>query len=447
MQHLIPVFYTVYGRYISRFRGIPFYMDCLTPIQRRLLLTMHEIANGAKTVKCAKIIGHCLGYHPHGDQSVYDSLINLYEQGLIEKQGNFGKKGLEDATPSAFRYTEAKIKSNVDKLCFEYIKYVEWDEYEFEKEPLFIPAPIPIGLIGNGVNTGIAFHTTLIPRYKLSDLSKRLKYLLDKKDNIIIYPNFENSGCNINKDDTEAERILTTGSGILKVIPKYNLDKNNKLHIHGRSPAIKNFNSLKNDESINVIDNSGNDLDIIISPVRKTENIKDFYNKVFNDHLIKNITVAINVCDENGKVKQKGVDELLLTCYKYYVEAVKYKLIDDCINEIEKKDTNNIIILIRTVLKENPNIKTVNDIIKNINNRIINSEEYDFENNIWVNIQKTITDDEIKEICRNKSIQDLIEYEIDINKNNIRIKEIKSKINNNTQICFDRIVKLCNTEI
>ncbi|MDX1699651.1 MAG: DNA gyrase subunit A, partial [Melioribacteraceae bacterium] len=95
MRKIIPVFYSEYGRYISRFRAIPLYVDALKPVERRLLLSLHEVAKN-KLVKSAKVIGHVIGsYHPHGDQSAYGTLVDMVRRGLVLGEGNFGTEGLE----------------------------------------------------------------------------------------------------------------------------------------------------------------------------------------------------------------------------------------------------------------------------------------------------------------------------------------------------------------
>ena len=114
MHKIIPIYYSEYGRYINRFRAIPSHIDCLKPVERRLLLTLHEVAKNDVT-KSAKVIGNCLGkYHPHGDQSIYKTLINLVKQEYAEGQGNWGSQGLINDPAAAYRYTEIKLEPWVE---------------------------------------------------------------------------------------------------------------------------------------------------------------------------------------------------------------------------------------------------------------------------------------------------------------------------------------------
>jgi DNA gyrase/topoisomerase IV subunit A len=449
MEKAISVMYTCYGRYLSRFRSIPFHIDLLTPVQRRLLLSLHEIAKGPKTVKSAKVIGYLIGsYHPHSDIGSYGALISLYKQGFIETQGNFGSPGLDDSPASSMRYTECKIKSWIETFCFKYIDFVPWDNYEYENEPLMLPSPLPLGLVGDGdIYSGIAFHKCTMPRYKLSDLAKRLKWLLSPEtQEIIIYPNLERDGCTVNPDDTVSKQILNTGIGSLTIIPNGKID-GQSLHVLGRVPQT-NFNKLREDETIHVKCLSGKTLDVQIKPARKVIDVNTFFNNIYNKYLIKNINFNICVCDEAGKVTTRGVDELLLTCYGYYIEVVKYKLINDCIKEIEKKFENEIILLIRNIIKTNPTIKAIDEIIQILRAKSITPkittiiETYDFDKNIWVKENKEILDEDIKAVCSNRNIKSLIESNINIQNNDTKIKDIKNQIVNNEITCYKLICDL-----
>ena len=404
-----------------------------------------------KLTKCAKITGYATGtYHPHGDQAAYGALVTLYKQGFVDIQGNFGSPGLDDATPSAARYTEAKLKKWVDEFCFKYIDLVPWDEYEYEKEPLFLPSPLPIGLIGDGdIYSGLAFHRTIVPRYTISDLAKRLKYLIteDETDRVIIYPNLKRDGCSIKKDDIEAEKVLTKGHGILVAIPNC-VTKKKTLHVQGRVPQTS-FNSLKNDVNVSCKCLSGASIDVTVVPTKRTPDINKFYEYVYKKHLIKNLNFNIYTCNEEGEVDLTSVDSMLLTCYEYYVEIVKISLINDCITQIEKKLTNQIILIIRRILESNPKVKTVDEIIKIFaaSNYTTKTETYDQDKDQFIVIDQIITDNDIREVCTKKSIKALIEHKINIQENDNKIKEIKAKITNNVNDCYYLICNLCQNKV
>jgi len=182
MKLTVPCLYIGYGRYIGRFRGIPYQRDCLTLAERRILLGFYDLSknHNKKFYKSLKVVGHVLGnYHPHGDMSTYGTLSQMVENGIIDGEGNWGVDGLLGReNPAAMRYTECRMKKWVYELAFKNIKYIPEDNIEFETEKLFLSSPIPIGLIGKNVITGISFHRSLIPRYKFEDLKNRLHWIL-----------------------------------------------------------------------------------------------------------------------------------------------------------------------------------------------------------------------------------------------------------------------------
>jgi|GEM_PF-3622207 len=112
MKRAIPSLYAEYGRYIDEFRAIPYHIDCLKPVERRLLFTLFQVAK--KLTKSARVIGDAIGkYHPHGDQSAYGTLVGLVRRGFATGQGNWGATGFEDTDPAAYRYCitlDSKIK-------------------------------------------------------------------------------------------------------------------------------------------------------------------------------------------------------------------------------------------------------------------------------------------------------------------------------------------------
>lgn len=445
MNKIIPIVSAEYGRYISRFRMIPYEIDCLTPVYRRLLLSMHEIAN-KKLVKSAKITGYTSGtYHPHGSAAIYGALITLYKQGFLDIQGNFGSPGLEDASASSERYTECRLKKWVDEFCFKFIDLVPWENFEYENEPLFIPSIIPIGLIGDGdIYSGIAYHRCIIPRYKISDLAKRLKYLIteDENDHIIIYPNFEKDGCLCRKNDEQAENILKKGSGTINVIPKFQIS-NNELIVQGRVPQT-NFNSLKEEETASCKCLSADSINIVIKPTKRGEDIKTFSKRILSNHIIKNINFNIFVCDVDGRVQLKGVDQILLDCYSYYVEFSKYNFINLCFEQIEKKYENEIIIEIRKIIQNNHTIKTVDEIVSEFKrlNKSIQKDSFDFEKNKWITNNTHVKEEEVRNICNSKNIKSLVEYNINISDNINKINDLKKKIIDNNNICFQELSDL-----
>ena len=159
-------------------RALPDVRDGLKPVNRRILYAMNK--NGWKaphaTVKSARIVGEVMGkYHPHGDSSIYDSMVNLAQPWkmrytLVEGQGNFGSMDGDEAAAS--RYTEARM----DKVGAELLTDIEKNTVDFrdnfdgtEQEPVVLPAALPNILLNGqmGIAVGMA---TNIPPHNLGEV-------------------------------------------------------------------------------------------------------------------------------------------------------------------------------------------------------------------------------------------------------------------------------------
>ena len=160
-------------------RALPDVRDGLKPVQRRVLYDMHElgIRSDKPYRKSARIVGDTMGkYHPHGDSSIYDSLVVMsqdFKKGmaLVEGHGNFGN--IEGDPAAAMRYTEARLQkiteeaflADLDKDIVDFIPNFD----ETEKEPSVLPVKIP-NLLVNG-SEGIAVGmVTSIPPHNLNEV-------------------------------------------------------------------------------------------------------------------------------------------------------------------------------------------------------------------------------------------------------------------------------------
>jgi hypothetical protein len=448
MHKLIPVYYSEYGRYINRFRQMPSNIDALRPVERRLLLALHEQAR-TKLTKSAKVIGYCLGkYHPHGDSACYNTLVKLVEQGYAIGQGNWGSPGIEDSSAAHYRYTETKLEKWVEALAFEYIDHVPYEELELEPEPLYLPSPIPIGLIGTGVITGISFYRSLIPKFKINSLAKRLLFLLNKVQTPeIILPNIEN--CKIQEASAgQLESILTKGTGTLIIIPDGSLDKN-YIKILGKVPSTT-FKSLQNDAEkidINIIDNSGKSLEVLVEAKKRSTDLKVLGTKIWSEYLTKNINFSCIFCDDIGKVREYGIDEILLNNYHHWKLAVKSKEIADY-NKISNKRIELLVVQIIRYIFEQFKCTRVQDIVQKYNefkkSQEVSAEieTYDMVANKWVKETKSIKDTDIIEVCNKRSIKNLIETDIDIKQTESDLNVAKSKVMNVEKGCIDFIEQL-----
>ncbi len=182
--------YLDYAMSVIVSRALPDVRDGLKPVHRRVLFAMKNMGLTSKSAykKSARIVGEVLGkYHPHGDQSVYQTLVRLAQDfnmryPLVDGQGNFGS--IDGDGAAAMRYTEARLAKISDELLVD----IDKDTVDFvdnfdgsEQEPSVLPARLPNLLLmgGDGIAVGMA---TKIPPHNLTELVKAIKELVSKSE-------------------------------------------------------------------------------------------------------------------------------------------------------------------------------------------------------------------------------------------------------------------------
>ncbi|OQX28909.1 MAG: DNA topoisomerase IV, partial [Spirochaeta sp. LUC14_002_19_P3] len=152
-----------YASYVIKDRAIPHLDDGLKPVQRRILQSLFDMDDG-KFNKVANIVGHTMQYHPHGDASIYEALVNLANKDIfIDKQGNFGNT-LTGDPPSAARYIECRLLPMAKDVIYgpEITEYT--DSYDGRrKEPITLPAKIPLPLILGAEGIAVGMATRMLP--------------------------------------------------------------------------------------------------------------------------------------------------------------------------------------------------------------------------------------------------------------------------------------------
>ena len=181
-----------YASYVILERAIPRYSDGLKPVQRRILYSMKNIDDG-RFHKVANIIGHTMQYHPHGDQSIGDALVNIGQKNLlVETQGNWGDINTGDKA-AAPRYIEARLSNFANDVLFNH-KITDWvSSYDGRnKEPVELPVKFPLLLVSGAEGIAVGLSTKIMP-HNFKELIKASIAILEAKS-FKIYPDFPTGG-------------------------------------------------------------------------------------------------------------------------------------------------------------------------------------------------------------------------------------------------------------
>ena len=181
-----------YASYVILERAVPAVEDGLKPVQRRILHAMKEMDDG-RFNKVANIIGQSMQYHPHGDASIGDALVNLGQKDLlIETQGNWGDVRTGDEAAAA-RYIEARLSKFALEVAFN-AKTTEWAlSYDGRKnEPVTLPMKFPLLLAQGAEGIAVGLATKILPHNFCELIEASIKYLRGKKFEIL--PDFQTGG-------------------------------------------------------------------------------------------------------------------------------------------------------------------------------------------------------------------------------------------------------------
>ncbi|MBU2903883.1 MULTISPECIES: DNA gyrase subunit A [Arenibacter] len=301
--------YIDYSMSVIVSRALPDVRDGLKPVHRRVLFGMHELGVRSNSAhkKSARIVGEVLGkYHPHGDTSVYDSMVRMAQEWslrymLVDGQGNFGS--VDGDSPAAMRYTEARMRKIADDMLADIDKDTVDHQLNFDdslQEPTVLPTRIPNLLINgaSGIAVGMA---TNMPPHNLSEVV----------DGTVAY---------IDNNDIEIDELIThikapdfpTG-GII-----YGYDGVKEAFHTGRGRVVMrakaNFEEVQGRESIVVTE--------IPYQINKADMIKKTADLV-NEKKIEGISTIRDESDRNGMrivyiLKRDAIPNIVLnTLYKY----------------------------------------------------------------------------------------------------------------------------------
>ena len=348
--------YIDYSMSVIVSRALPDVRDGLKPVHRRVLFGMSELGlrSNSKYKKSAFIVGEVLGkYHPHGDSSVYDTMVRMAQEWslrymLVDGQGNFGS--IDGDSPAAMRYTEARLK----KISEEMVQDLDKDTVDFQlnyddsiKEPTVLPTKIPNLLVNgaSGIAVGMA---TNMPPHNLSEVIDGTIAYIDNNNieiseliNHIKAPDFPTGGIIYGYDGVKEAfesgrgRVVIRGKAIFEEVNGRECIIVTEIpYLVNKSDMIQKTAQLINDKKIEGISNIRDESDrkgMRIVYILKRDAIPNIVlNKLFKHTSLQSSFSVNNIALVKGRPKLLNLKEMIVHFVDHRHEVVvrrtKYEL-------------------------------------------------------------------------------------------------------------------------
>ena len=334
--------YIDYSMSVIVSRALPDVRDGFKPVHRRVLFGMHELgirSSGAHK-KSARIVGEVLGkYHPHGDSSVYDSMVRMAQDWslrymLVDGQGNFGS--IDGDSPAAMRYTEARLK----KISEEMLKDIDKETVDFRlnfddslQEPTVLPSRVPNLLINgaSGIAVGMA---TNMPPHNITEVINATTAYIENNDidteglmNYVKAPDFPTGGTIYGYDGVK--NAFETGKGRIVLRAKTAFEEVDGRdciivteipYMVNKADMIKKTADLVNDKKLEGISDIRDESDrngMRIVYILKRDAIPNIVlNKLFKYTSLQNSFSVNNIALVKGRPMLLTLKEMI----KYFVE-------------------------------------------------------------------------------------------------------------------------------
>ncbi|MGB0264322.1 MAG: DNA gyrase subunit A, partial [Opitutales bacterium] len=341
--------YIDYSMSVIVSRALPDARDGFKPVQRRILYAMlrEGLLHNRPFDKCAGVVGEVLkNYHPHGDSSVYDTLVRLAQDWvmrypLIVPQGNFGS--IDGDSPAAYRYTECKL----EQIAEDILKDIDEDTVDFvpnykesTTEPSVLPAALP-NLLMNG-STGIAVGmTTNIPPHNLNEIIDAATAIIDNPkieldDLIQLIPGPDFPGGGFIHGKSGIESYLKTGRGIVRTrgVAEVVENKGKEEIIISAIPYNVNRASLvmriaelikdKAIDGISDLRDESTETTRIVIELKRGAIPRVIINQLYKSTALESSFGVILLALDNRRPKQMNIKEML-SCYIDHRREVIYR--------------------------------------------------------------------------------------------------------------------------
>lgn len=335
--------YIDYSMSVIVSRALPDVRDGLKPVHRRVLYGMQELGvlSNRAYKKSARIVGEVLGkYHPHGDSSVYDTMVRMAQEWslrytLVDGQGNFGS--VDGDSPAAMRYTEARLR----KIAEEMLADIDKDTVDFKlnfddtlEEPTVLPARIPSLLINGASGIAVGMATNMAP-HNLTEVLQAIIAFIDNRDitieeltRFVKAPDFPTGG--IIYGYTGVREAYETGRGrvVLRARAQIEVTDNGRERIIvseipyqvNKAEMIKKTADLINDKKIEGIsdirDESGRDGMRIVYEIKRDAMASVVLNLLYKYTDLQNSFSINNIALVHGRPMMLNLKDMI----HHYVE-------------------------------------------------------------------------------------------------------------------------------
>ena len=334
--------YIDYSMSVIVSRALPDVRDGLKPVHRRVLYGMHDRGVKSTTAykKSARIVGDVMGkYHPHGDSSVYDTMVRMAQEWslrylLVDGQGNFGS--IDGDSPAAMRYTEARMQKISEEMLADIEKDTVDHKLNFDdslKEPTVLPTKIPALLINGASGIAVGMATNIAPHNLTEVIDGTIEYVnnndieIDELMKFVKAPDFPTGGIIYGYEGVKD--AFHTGRGRIVVRAKAEIEE-----VDGReciivseipyqvnkSELIKKIANLVNDKKIEGISTIRDESDrngMRIVFVLKRDAIPNIVlNKLYKYSQLQSSFSVNNVCLVKGRPRILNLKQMI----KYFVE-------------------------------------------------------------------------------------------------------------------------------
>ena len=329
--------YIDYSMSVIVSRALPDVRDGLKPVHRRVLFGMHELGVRSNTThkKSARIVGEVLGkYHPHGDSSVYDTMVRMAQWWnmrymLVDGQGNFGS--IDGDSPAAMRYTEARMRKMAEDMLIDIDKETVDHTLNFDdtlEEPTVLPTRIPNLLVNGSSGIAVGMATNMPPHNLAEVVDGTIAYLdnqditIDELMEYIKAPDFPTGGIIYGYDGVR--EAFKTGRGRVIVRAKTHFEEiNNRDYIvvtevpyqvNPETMREQTSNLVKEgklDGLADIVDQTGKGGMRIVYELKKDAIPNVVLNNLFKHTALQSSFSVNNIALVNGRPEQLNLKDLI----------------------------------------------------------------------------------------------------------------------------------------